>query len=366
MGYSDYSAPSVEGQALKRQLAPVLMRNIVQELIQTNGKGVTEEFSMDTSALEIRVVREKPLTQSARSIGEAADGGYFSSQTAEQPTSAEYGIRINLSYDTPIDIPSNMTDMFPLGVVEATLRNLRQAIAKNVNASTTAAQLVSYFNAIVATTIPNTTVQYIAGTDEFLDKFTDAMGVLDEGDIANGVDTFPLDGRVAMVRGAGKAGLLKFAGAVLEVGNFSAQDMLAVGAVSPNVIPNTSKNGFLGTIEQCDVYFQSNAIWALSKDYMALTTNAAVTAPVQALTTDEVVGYISAAQGTGRAIAFDSVVKTVPSQQGQGLRIQPKYRWGIETWFPGSIVAIVTDTFDLAGAAPWVATNKVIAPGSTT
>ena len=99
MAFSDFTAPSVAGQALKRQLAPVLMKNIVQEMIQSNGKGVTEEFSMDTNALEIRVVREKPLTQTARSIGEAVDGGYFSAQTAEQPTSAEYGIRVNLGYD---------------------------------------------------------------------------------------------------------------------------------------------------------------------------------------------------------------------------------------------------------------------------
>jgi len=42
---SQFSAPSVDGQALRRVLAPVIMENIVQDILLRDGYGVTEKFS---------------------------------------------------------------------------------------------------------------------------------------------------------------------------------------------------------------------------------------------------------------------------------------------------------------------------------
>ena len=154
--FAEYSAPSVDGQALARQLSPTVLVNVVQSLFHTPGRGVSQNVVVDTNAIQVRVIREKPLTKKARSIGAGTDGGYFSGQTAEQPTSDEYGLTVNLVYDTPIDIASNMQDMIPIDLANATMRNYVQAVAKNINASTIATQLGINLNALAVQEIAST------------------------------------------------------------------------------------------------------------------------------------------------------------------------------------------------------------------
>ena len=46
-----------------------------------------------------------------------------------------------------------------------------------------------------------------------------------------------------------------------------------------------------------------------------------------------------------RALAFNSKIKIVDAQNGQGLRIQPKYRFGVECWDALSVVPIFSAAF---------------------
>jgi len=334
-----FTAPSIAGQALKRQLSPVIIKNVVQGLYHQNGRGINQSVVLDTNAMEIRVVREKPLTQKSRSLGATVDGDFFSSQTAEQPTSDEYGVRITLAYDTPIDIPSNMTDMFPLDLVNATIRNYHQAVSKNINASTIATQLAALFNYDFANTTDNT-IEYDSSSDELLDIYFDASIKLDDGDATNGVDTFPEDSRIALWRSSGKKDFYKTAKSVFEIGNWKAQDMMKLGSVDWESTPNTVTNGFFGTINQTYNFMVASAVWTLAVKYMRMSDTFL---PATAL--DTVVGYMCASMGTLRGIAMQSTLKTVDSQAGQGIRLQPKQRWGIETIYPLSIVPIVNTSY---------------------
>jgi hypothetical protein len=367
--FSNFSAPSVDGQALARQLSPTVLVNVVQSLFHTPGRGVSQNVVVDTNAIEVRVIREKPLTQKARTIGETTDGGYFSSQTAEQPTSDEYGIRVNLVYDTPIDIPTNMQDMIPIDLANATMRNYVQAVAKNINASTIAEQIGGNLGYVAAQEIVSTgtgsSVQVTIGTDDILEKFQDAQVYLDNGDSDNGVDTFPMSSRVALWRSAAKRAFYKDATGVFSVNNWKAQDMLQIGAVDPVSMPNTEKNGFFGEIDQCYNYFVASAVWTLAEDYMRQDG-----APVAAGFLDVVEGYICASMGTLRGIAINSTMKIVDSQAGQGIRLQPKQRWGVELIYPASVVALHSNTKALY-AAKAIDTGAVdaittVAPASNT
>ena len=368
--YAGYTAPSVDGQALARQLSPTVLVNVVQSLFHTPGRGVSQNVVVDTNAIEVRVIREKPLTQKARTIGETADGSFFSSQTAEQPTSDEYGLRVNLVYDTPIDIPTNMQDMIPIDLANATLRNYVQAVAKNINASTIATQIGINLNALavqeIASTGTGSSVQLTIGTDNILDKFQDAQAFLDDGDIDNGVDTFPMDSRIALWRSDAKRAFFTDATGVFSVNNWKAQDMLRVGAVDPESYPNTSMNGFFGEIDQCYNYFVATAVWNLAEDYLRQDG-----APVADGFLDEVKGYVCASMGTLRGIAINSTMKIVDSQAGQGIRLQPKQRWGIELIYPKSVVVLHSGTKALyarkatVGGAGAVALDlSVVAPAS--
>lgn len=370
--FTSFSAPAIDGQALARQLSPTVLVNVVQSLFHTPGRGVSQNVVVDTNAVEVRVIREKPLTQKARSLGAATDGGYFSSQTAEQPTSDEYGVTLTLVYDTNIDIPSNMQDMIPLDLANATMRNYQQAVAKNINAATIAEQLARNLEYIAAQEIAATgtgsSVQYVVATDNVLAKFFDASLYLDDGDSTNGVDTFPLSSRIALWRAAAKNDWFTSSSSVLDIGNWKAQDMLKLGAVSPEAVPNTDRNGFFGEVNQTYHYFVASAVWSLAEDYMRQNG-----APVADGFLDVVEGYVCASMGTLRGIAINSTMKIIDSPNGQGLRLQPKQRWGVETIYPASIVALHSNTKALyarkatvGGAGAVLEPITIVAPASNT
>ena len=71
-----------------------------------------------------------------------------------------------------------------------------------------------------------------------------------------------------------------------------------------------------------------------------------------------VVGIVCSAVGTGRALAFNSAIKQIPSPNGQGIRIQPKYRMGAECWDALSVVPIVKSDFAVPGIDTTSETKK--------
>jgi hypothetical protein len=375
---SQFTAPAIDGQAVRRVLAPVIMENIVQDIILRDGYGVTEKFSTDTDAFEIRVVRQRALDLDARKFGATFNGGFFNSLTEIQPTSQEYGIRLDHIIDRNVDIPSNMQDMFPLDVVGATTQRVGQAVARNVNASTLAEQLRVSLNynatvsvreaglindaafkaASVGFSSSGETFDYnpaldtksiifhTDGTSDWQDTYLSASALLDNGDERNGVDIFPVDMRVAVWRPEIRAELLKTGQIIIGGSNF-AQQMIAAGKVSPDGRPRENMGGYFGDIDATPQHIASKAIWNLAEKYLGLTTGAL----------DNIYGLIVSSMGTGRALAFNNTIKTIDSPNGQGMRIQPKYRWGVETWFPKSVVLIASDQF---GNPAW--TGSAIVP----
>ena len=346
---SSFAAPTVNSQALQRQLSPTILVNVVQSLFHSNGRGINQEIVVDTDVYEVRVIREKPLTQSVRRVGATNDGGFFSGQTAEQPTSDSYGIRLDFVYDTPIDIPVNMQGMIRVNLANATLRNYNQAVAKNINAHTIAAQLVAGLEYSVTNT--EHLVSYILATDVILDIFQDANAVLDDGDTTNGVDTYPADSRIALWRSTGKRAFFKTAKSVLDVGNWKAQEMLRVGAVDPESFMNTDKNGYFGEIDQVYNYMVAKAVFDLAEKFI-LDDGVQATAGIL----DGVQGFICASMGTLRGIAINSTLKIVDSQAGAGIRMQPAQRWGVEVIYPSSVVTV----FDSTATNPAIASVLTI------
>ena len=65
--------------------------------------------------------------------------------------------------------------------------------------------------------------------------------------------------------------------------------------------------------------------------------------------------------GTGRALAFNNAIKMIDSPNGQGRRLQPKYRFGAKCWDAYSVVPVVKSTFVKPSD-----TITVMAPGSRT
>ena len=328
-----FANPTVDGIAAGRKLAPMIMTNIVQQIQLRNGRGVTGKYSDDPLYYEIRIVRIKPLTQEARTLSGSTNIGAFNSDDPEQPTTEQYGLTIDHIIDLPIDIAQSSMDMIPLDLLNGTVKVLQQKVAKNVNASTLATQLASALNYEQAGTTTHT-VDITLGTDEVLDKFMDMSVILDNGDEDNGVDTFPLDSRAIQIRPKIKNYMMKSGKAVFDLNNWTGQHMLKLGQVDYETVPNNKVDGYLGEINQTAFYMTPDPIWTLAEKYLGLSAG----------DLQYVYGVLSAAEGTGRGIAFTRNIVIDQSPKGQGVRIFPLYRWGIETWFEKSIVLLVDES----------------------
>lgn len=249
-------------------------------------------------------------------------------------------IRLRHKYDTPISVPKSMMDMIPLDLLNSTREKLEQAIARNINASTLATQLAAALNYEYNSGTPEEDhkVEVTLGTSDLLDAIIDMGAILDDGDTDEGFDTFQKDGRVLQIRPTINAYLKKGASSVYDVSNWKAQDMLAVGALDPIVTPK-NVSGYLGQIDQVDVFLTGSAIWTLAESWLGLSAG----------DLDEIYGIMSAAEGTGRGLAFMNSVQVIPEYRGQGVRLLPNYRWGIETWFNKSIVLLAKTNMTSVG-----------------
>lgn len=339
--FADIKTPYVNEATLKRIMSSRVKENIFQGIFTRPGEAVTEKFSTDTDAAQIQVIRVKPNTNQAREIGADTNGAWFNSASASTPTTEAYGIDIITTIDDVIDIPTNQQDMMNVDVAEAELSNLAGRVNKNVNAITFAAQLATNFNA-------GATNKVTVANDDYLGAIIEAGAKLDDGNEAQGIDAYPDDERAIFIRSGAKASLMK-KGQIIIGGSNDAQSILRKGGLDVDTNPDVSATGYLGEVDGMPVYMASKAVWALAEKYMGLTAGAL----------DGVEMLVVSGIGTGRALAFNAAIKMIDSPNGQGRRIQPKYRFGAKCWDELSVVPVVKSTFTLPEG-----TITVKAPGS--
>lgn len=348
---TNMSAPKLDGQALRRYTSKNIMENIFQEILSLPEKGVTEQFSNDTDASEIRIIRQVVPDIKARRLGASVNGGYFNSNAPKMPQSAEYGLKILYMIDDQIDFPTVMDEMVELGVAEATTKAVAGLVARNINASTIAHQIAAVVNQEIATANSTNNV-VVDATGNIKDALFTASGLLDDGDVDNGVDTFDINRRQGFLRASARVDLLK-SGQIIVGGSNYAQEMLARGAISPNTYKQ-DKLQYVGEIDGTPFCVVAKPVWDLAEEYCQLTAGSLAS----------VLGLVTAADATGRALAFNNSVKIIDCPRGQGKTAQYKYRWGIECFFYKGIVPILKNGTTLKSISSTAITIE--APGSVT
>jgi len=340
---SAFTAPSVNTQAVARYLSPTILQNVVQNLFHRPGRGIDQRVELGDNLYEVRVIRQKPLSQKSRRLGATNDGGWFSSQTAEQPTSQEYGLRVNITLDTPLVVATHAQNLVPLDLLNSQSRLYEQHLRAHINASTIAAQLASNFNYnanLVDDGGSATFVTYTSGTDSIISKFFAAALVLDDGDVDNGIDTFPSDGRIALWRSSARIDFFDTDASVLSIGNWKAQDLIEMGTVEYGKTRNTVDDGYFGHLDGTANMIVAKRIWSLAEEYLVQSD-----AYMASGTLDEVVGLMAHSYSTVRGIAMQDYIKVVDAQEGAGYKLQPAPRWGIEIFYPRGIVVFGTESF---------------------
>ena len=356
--FADIKTPFVNEATLKRIMSSRVKENIFQNIFTRPNEAVTEKFSEDTDAAEIQVIRVKADGSDARDIGEDINGNWFNGQGASFSTTAAYGVKILTTIDRNIDIPTNQQDMMNVDVAEAELANLAGRVNRNINAMTIAEQLRKNFTDVAAGTVEKNWITLAAQDPDYLSALIEAGGKLDDGNEAEGVDAYPDGARAVIIRSKVKTALLK-KGQVIIGGSNAAQNILRKGGLSEDDRPEVASTAYVGEVANMPVYVASQAVWTLAERYLGLTPGRL----------DGVEMLVVSAIGTLRALAFNSAMKIIDSPDGQGRRLQPKYRFGTECIDALSVVPVVDNSFvapaDITIKAPASivqTANPVIAP----
>lgn len=345
-----FSTPKLDGQALRRVTSKQIKENIFQDILALPEKGVTEQFSNDTNASEIRIIRQNIPSIDARQLGGSVNGGYFNSASALMPSSTEYGVKVLYMIDNSIDYPTVMDEMVELPVAEATNKGVAGVVSRNINASTLAHQLVAVINKFVADS-GDTNINRVAVTSNAVkDAILEASAKLDDGDSTNGVDIFPVDGRQCFLRASARPYLMK-TGEIIIGGSNYAQEMLKAGVIAPDTYKDNGL-AYIGEVDGIPVSIVSKVIWNLAETWAGATTG----------DFDDIVGLVVAGIATARVLAFNDSVKIIDSPAGMGKRAQYKYRWGLEVLHIKGIVPLYNST--LNWTTKFTAAYTIVAPAS--
>ncbi len=339
MPMSDFTLPKIDSYAAKRVLAQRIMNNVVQSLIWRDGLGITEKFSDNVMAAQVRIIRQKMPVQKSRTLGEntsaSVNDGHFNSLDAEQPITQEYDLPLIEMFDRNVDVSDVLDEMIQIGTLNITVQTLEQQLARLINAYTLAVKVASALNYDYNST-GDELIEWTEASEELVDKLAEAHQRLDEGSATHGIDTFPQENRIAVFRTKGKYGLLTAGNSVYNVGASRAVELLEIGSAGKlEKAPETNVTGYFGELYNTPLHMASNIIWTLAEEYLDLTAG----------DLDDVVGIVSASQATGRGVAFQNSVKIIDNPRGQGYRLQPKTRWGVKNWIPEGERLIVLSTF---------------------
>lgn len=322
---SDYNQPTINSVQARLVLSNEILLNIGQNIIENDGEGVTQRFAKDAKGGRINVIRVLPNTQKARVLGADYNGNNFPT-TMAQPQTVQYGLDVITVLDEPVAIRDATKDMINVDLIQATTKNLGLLYARNVNAMTVAGK--------VAKSIGNY-VEVGATSDAWRLAIITANSKLDEGDADNGVDMFPTEDRILVIRPSVRPYLLSASGVLIGGSNY-AQDILAKGTID-TASTRDQRNGFVGVVDGLKTYMASNAIFTLAEEYLGL--------PAGEL--DDVYGYVSSGMANARGIALEEKIKIVDAIQASGIIIQPDCRMGFSAFYSKGNVFLVKSGYVL-------------------
>lgn len=341
MGNMVYNVNDTATQVLA---AKQVKENIFVDLVHKNGYGVTEQTETNVSTL--RMLKVLPTTASAREIGASKNGAFFNGENAEVPQVSEYDLNLLYVYDRVYDLPELQQDMCPVNIFDETTKNIGGRVATEINASTIAEQLANRYNAAKTATKWDDIAVVLPASGGYYEAIQTASTMLDDGDEANGIQSFPFEEREIIMRPAFRKNLLSDKGVLLGGSNY-AQSMLAKGAVSPDAKKEFG-NMYCGEVDMIPCYIAPKALWNRAGEWTGSAT-----------AFDATQAMVVAKSATDRGISTQDYIKIIDSPNGAGKRLQPKTRWGINVCYGKGIVPILKN-----GTAAPSSALTVKAPGS--
>ena len=357
MAFTGYS---INSTAFHIAVANQIIADIAQYDLYHDGLGIIQITAEDAGAAAVRVPKIVKSTGTFRQLGHGTNGEFANSTTAQTKGLNEEIVNLENLYDQMEDVPNvqNILSVANAASVSRRLTEIAKAITRGRNAGTMAEQIGAVITACVS---DETGAERVFNYDpdasgDALAKLRAVFAALDDGDSYH--DTFPIDGRIILARPDYIQDLLQNGNIIIGGSNF-AQEVVASGAVSPNIrigdLPENTK-GYRGMVLGVPVFMASSPLWTRAETWCQLSEG----------DLDDLGAIVASHISTGRGQAFPEQMKVIDSPDVNGLRVQPLSNFGVEVFFEGGIKLITSAAvaWDYGAGDDFTAAITTLAPGS--
>lgn len=321
------NAPYINGVAARARWSAAVLVNLYQELVEKDGKGIDDNFVSPSEAedsVQIFVHRVLPNNIQPREIGASKNGAAYS-QNQHYSQTETVGIEILTLIDDPILIPRVTQDHIPVDLLSQHTKIFSGRLATILNGATFASKVIATYIAKSKGEEINETV--ISASDitnnKILNKYVYANAKLDEGDDAHGIDIFPRDTRICVVK-TSFGPILKTDGVLKLGGANEAYAILKAAGVSNDTV-RLENDGYIGTIDGVEVREISNQSLQHASLFLGF--------PAADLKNSNLYGYIASSYANARGVSTDKRTKVVDEVNGQGIRLLPYVKFGVVSWY---------------------------------
>lgn len=309
------------------KLAPAILKNVYQGIVEPNGKGTTDQFTTAPDIIKnarIYVTRILPTYHDIREQGASKDGGVYSNHDPNYAESEQVYVDCLDIDDELIKIPGITQDRIPVDLLAAKTEDWLGGFNTIINGVTIAKKFAKTFIADANGEAINKT-SFALATDSWLNAFQDAHTKLGyEGDLAHGIQSFPDEGLSFLVKGTYRTKLFKN-GVLLAGGANYAYDIIKNGALDAQSQVDKLGSGFAGIVDGVETHLCASQPFVYADRYLGF--------PEGTLNALEFVGYCSSDIANSRGVGMVDNFNVVPETQGRGVIVQPFARIGCESWY---------------------------------
>lgn len=339
---SPTNAPYINGVAARLKFSAAVLKNLYQGLVEKDDKGVNDNWVTASDAEEVAQVfvhRVRPVEMNPREQGANKNGASYS-QNQHYIQTETVGIEILTIIDDPILIPRARQSKIAVDLLAEQVEIFSGRLATIINGGTAASKILAVYLAkakgeevnevkITASDITNKKV---------LDRFIEGNSLLDEGDIAHGIDIFPSKTRVAIFRVSYRATLK--AGGVLTLGGANeVYNILAGSGLNNKGDSRTEDDGFIGVIDGIEVRLISNESLGHAARFLGFPKN-------EFKKGSPFAGYIASSYANARGVSTSKQTQVVDEVNGQGVRLLPYVCCGFVSWYPLGNVFFVGEDYN--------------------
>lgn len=333
---SSTNATYINGVSAERRISPAILKNMYQGLVEKDGRGINDKFVTEddaTSSAQVFVNRVLPVKMLAREQGANKNGASFSANQHFVQTET-VGIEILQVLDDPIIIPRARQDMIKVDLLAEQTKIYSDRLRTIINGATFAAKVLKTWTEDALGHEVNTATLTAGDGKSILNQFIVANSLLDEGDTEHGIDLFPEDTRVCVVKPSYRA-TLKTSGVLILGGANYAYDIAKGGAISAETKATKTEDGYIGDIDGVPCHIISNESLQHASGFLGFADN-----EVKA---SNLVGYISSSYANARGVSTSKLTKVVDTRGGQGIELQPYCKFGVASWYAKGNVILATE-----------------------